>query len=189
MTERIDPGRLGLRQLATSALTDADVAVIRAIMVAAFGPDDEERFTDEDWEHALGGRHFVLELDGEIVSHAAVVEREIYIGGRPLRTGYVEAVATAPANQGAGLGSLVVGEVTAFIRAGYEVGVLGTGRHRFYERLGWRTWRGPSSVRTPAGERRTPDEDGFILVLDTPASPPLDLDAPISCEWRQGDVW
>lgn len=163
--------------------------MIRAIMVASFGDDDEERFRDEDWEHALGGQHFILELDGEIVAHASVVEREIHVGGRPLRAGYVEAVATAPAHQGAGLGSAVVEAVNAFIRSGYQLGVLGTGRHRFYERLGWRTWRGPSSVRTAAGDRRTPDEDGFILVLETPTSPPLDLLEPISCDWRPGDVW
>ena len=67
--------------------------------------------------------------------------------------------------------------------------MLGTGRHRFYERLGWQTWRGPTSVRAPEGMQRTPDEDGYILVLTTPSSPPLDPAAPISCDWRVGDVW
>ena len=67
--------------------------------------------------------------------------------------------------------------------------MLGTGEQHFYERLGWRTWRGPAFVRTPDGARRTPDEEGFILVLETVTSPPLDLDAPISCDWRPGDVW
>jgi aminoglycoside 2'-N-acetyltransferase I len=190
MRAPLDPGRLSLRRLSTSELSAGDVAAIRSILVAAFGGDDEEEgFTEDDWEHALGGRHVVLELDGEIVSHGSVVEREIHIGGRPLRAGYVEAVATAPGHQGAGLGSIVVEDLTAFIRAEYEVGVLGTGRHQFYERLGWRTWRGPSSVRTAAGEHPTPDEDGFILVLETPASPRLDVDQPISCDWRPGDVW
>jgi aminoglycoside 2'-N-acetyltransferase I len=183
------PGRPGIRRLATPELTPAEVAAIRAIMVEAFGPDEDERFGEDDWAHALGGGHVVLDLDGEIVSHAAVVEREIHVAGRPLRTGYVEAVATAPSRQGEGFGSLVIGEVNDIVRASYELGMLGTGRHRFYERLGWRTWRGPSSVRTSAGERRTPDEDGFLLVLVTPSSPPLDFDAPISCEWRAGDVW
>lgn len=165
------------------------MAAIRAILVAAFGDDEEERFRDEDWVHALGGCHFVLQLDGAIVAHASVVERDVHVGGRPLRAGYVEAVATAPAHQGAGLGSVIVEDVNDFIRASYELGVLGTGRNSFYERLGWQTWRGPSSVRTAAGDRRTPEEDGSILVLGTPSSPPLDLAAPISCDWRPGDVW
>jgi aminoglycoside 2'-N-acetyltransferase I len=166
-----------------------DVTAIRHLLEAAFGQEDEERFSDDDWDHALGGTHFVLEQDGLVVGHASVVEREIHVDGRPVRTGYVEAVATAPDRQGLGLGSLVMADVTTYIRDRFELGVLGTGRHSFYGRLGWQTWTGPSSVRTPDGPRRTPDEDGYIMVLPTPTSPPLDLSASISCEWRPGDVW
>jgi aminoglycoside 2'-N-acetyltransferase I len=191
MDEGVDAGsdRPRVRRASTPELTPSEVTAITAMMAAAFGNDEEERFTAEDWEHALGGLHFLLELDGELVAHAAVVERELHIDGRPLRTGYVEAVAVAPDRQGTGLGSLVMDDVTACIRDGFELGALGTGRHAFYERLGWRRWAGPSYVRTADGPRRTPDEDGFILVLPTPSSPPLDLDAPISCDWRSGDVW
>jgi len=164
------------------------VRAIRALMDTAFGTG-EEAFADDDWTHALGGTHFVLDLEGEIVSHASVVERTLEIDGRPLRTGYVEAVATAPDRQGMGLGSRLMDDVTAWIRDRFELGALGTGRHSFYERLGWRTWTGPSSVRTPNGDRRTPDDDGYILVLATASSPPLDPSAPISCDWRPGDVW
>ena len=144
---------------------------------------------EEDWDHALGGTHFLLELDGEIVAHASVVERELEIGGRPVRTGYVEAVATAVAFQGRGLGSRLMGEVNAYLSERFELGALGTGRHSFYERLGWRTWRGPSSVRTAEGLLPTPDDDGYILVLRTPRSPELDPASPIVCHWRPGDVW
>jgi aminoglycoside 2'-N-acetyltransferase I len=131
----------------------------------------------------------VLQLDGRVAAHASVVERRLQIAGKPLRTGYVEAVATDPALQGRGLGTRLMKEVGAHIREGFELGALGTGSHGFYERLGWRTWRGPSSVRTPTGELPTPEDDGYILVLATPTSPPLDVSAPISCEWRAGDVW
>jgi aminoglycoside 2'-N-acetyltransferase I len=78
---------------------------------------------------------------------------------------------------------------TDHIRSTFELGALGTGRHAFYERLGWETWRGQAFVRTPEGETRTPDDEGYILVLRTPTSPPFDLDDPISCDWRPGDVW
>ena len=111
------------------------------------------------------------------------------MAGQPLRTGYVEAVAVAPAYQATGLGSRLMDAVNAHIRERFELGALGTGRHGFYERLGWRTWTGPSSVRAPGGEQATPEDDGYIMVLATPASPPLDLAAPISCDWRPGDVW
>ena len=177
-----------VRRIATGELTPDEVSVIRALLWAAF-PPGEEGFTEEDWQHALGGLHFILEDDGAIAAHASVVARELHLAGRPVRTGYVEAVATAPAAQGRGLGTVVMRDVTSSIRDEYDLGALGTGRHGFYERLGWQIWRGPTSVRTDRGEQRTPGEDGFILVLRTPTSPPLDLTAPISCDWRPGDVW
>ena len=102
-----------LRDLPTRSLTDPELAALRALMDAAFGTDPEHGFADSDWEHALGGRHFVLEVDGQIVSHASVVERALEIGGRPLRTGYVEAVATAPGMERRGHGSAVMTASTA----------------------------------------------------------------------------
>ena len=178
-----------LRHVRSDDLTPAEVVSIRVILDAAFGSDEEERFTEDDWNHAVGGMHFVLDLDTAIVAHAAVVERRLEIDGRPVRTGYVEAVAVAPRYQGLGYGSVVMTDVTSWIRERFELGALGTGRHNFYERLGWRTWLGPSSVRAAEGLRPTPDDDGSILVLATPTSPPFRLTDPISTDWRPGDVW
>jgi aminoglycoside 2'-N-acetyltransferase I len=158
-------------------------------MDVAFGSDEEDRFTEDDWQHAIGGMHFVLDVGGEIVAHASVVRRELHVDGQPLRTGYVEAVATAPAHQGQGLGTKVMEDVGSYIQEGFDVGALGTGSHGFYERLDWLTWRGPSSVRTPTGKLLTPDDDGYIMVLRTPSSPAFEPTVPISCEWRPGDVW
>jgi aminoglycoside 2'-N-acetyltransferase I len=177
-----------LRQLPTNALASDELRAIRELMDTAFGTGDEA-FNDDDWGHALGGQHFVLDLDGEIVSHASVVERVLEIGGQPFRTGYVEAVATAPDLQGQGHGSIVMEAATEHIRATFELGALGTGRHAFYQRLGWQTWLGPAFVRAPEGPQRTPDDEGYILVLRTPTSPPFELTEPISCDWRPGDVW
>jgi aminoglycoside 2'-N-acetyltransferase I len=182
-------GRPSVRTALTADLTRIEIAAIREIMTRAFGDDEEERFRDEDWLHALGGVHVVVGLDGGIVAHAAVVERELQVAGLPLRTGYVEAVATTPERQGEGLGTLAMHEANAIIRERFELGALGTGSHHFYERLGWVTWQGPTYVRTSDGLERTPDEDGGILVLTTPTSPQLDIRAPLSCEWRPGDVW
>ncbi len=188
-TEEDNADRPRLRRVSTQELTSPEVAAIRAMLLAAFGPADDERFSDDDWDHAVGGVHFVLDVGGAMVTHASVVERELHVDGRPLRTGYVEAVGTAPDGQGAGHGSQVMADVTAYIRDRFELGALGTGRHHFYERLGWLRWAGPTFVRTADGLRRTPDEDGDILVLPTASSPPLDLAAALSCEWRPGDVW
>jgi aminoglycoside 2'-N-acetyltransferase I len=180
---------LRLRRVATDALMRDEVTAIRELLTAAFGDDEEDRFEDVDWEHAVGGTHVVLDAGGVILAHASVVERELQIAGRPLRTGYVEAVATSPGRQGEGLGTLVMGEIGAIIAEQFELGALGTGSHHFYERLGWARWRGPAFVRRAGGDQRTAGEEGYILVLSTPRTPTLDLDAPISCDWRPGDVW
>jgi aminoglycoside 2'-N-acetyltransferase I len=137
----------------------------------------------------MGGRHFLAEVQGRIVGHASVVLRALEIGGRPLRTGYVEAVAVLPEWQGQGIATVLMTAVGAQIRNRYELGALGTGHPAFYERLGWRVWAGPTWVRTPDGLQRSGDEDGGILVLKTPTTPSMTGDEPISCEWRPGDAW
>ena len=175
-----------VRRVPTERLTDAEKEAVRRLLGRAFSPED---FSDHDWEHALGGMHFVLEADGRILAHASAVERELHAGPIPIRTGYVEAVATDPDVQRRGIGSRVMRDVSDYIRERFQLGALGTGVIPFYERLGWLRWAGPTFVRTADGPVRTPDEDGYILVLLTPSSPPLDLSAPLSCEWRRGDVW
>lgn len=63
------------------------------MLLDAFGDDD---FSDEDWEHALGGWHVVVTLDGgPVLTHAAVVPRVLDVADHAFRTGYVEGVATA----------------------------------------------------------------------------------------------
>jgi aminoglycoside 2'-N-acetyltransferase I len=177
-----------VRRMRTDDLTPAEIDRLRDLLWSAF-PSGEEEFSENDWQHALGGQHFVLEIDGTIVSHASVVDRTLHVADRPVRTGYVEAMATAPDRQRQGYGSAVMAAAGEHIRGTFELGALGTGEHGFYERLGWRAWRGPTFVRTDEGPRRTPDEDGLILVLPTPTSPPLDFASPLSCDWRPGDVW
>ncbi|HEY3334937.1 MAG TPA: GNAT family N-acetyltransferase [Candidatus Limnocylindrales bacterium] len=174
-----------VRSLPSAALTDAQLRAIRALMDAAF-----EDFTDDDMDHGLGGRHFLLQADGELVAHASVVERALELDGRRLRAGYVEAVAVAPARQRQGLGTEVMVAATGHIRETYELGALGTGEQPFYEPLGWERWAGRSFVRERDGTlRRTADEEPWLMVLRTGPSAALPLTGSLTCEWREGDVW
>jgi aminoglycoside 2'-N-acetyltransferase I len=177
-----------IRSCTTAELTAGDLLQMRDLLWTAF-PPGEEGFTEDDWQHGMGGRHFLVEHHGVIASHASVVVRELRIGGVLLRTGYVEAVGTRPEQQRQGLGTAVMRAASQHIRDAYELGALGTGEHAFYERLGWETWRGRAYVRTSDGPERTPDEEGYIMVLRTPTTPDLDLESAISCDWRPGDVW
>ncbi len=173
----------------TDDLSTVEVAAIRALLWSAFH-DDGGGFTEADWEHTIGGTHVVLDEDGAILAHASVVARVLSIAGAPLRTGYVEGVATQPERQHEGLATAVMGAVNQHVDTTFELGALSTGLPTFYERLGWLRWRGPTFVRLHDGNViRTPEDDGGILVRPTPTTGPVDPAAPISCEWRQGDVW
>ena len=178
---------MAIRRVPTDELGPDEVAAIREVVFAAF--DDPKPFTEEDWEHALGGVHFILEENGMVVAHASVVERELHAGDYRLRTGYVEAMATRRDLQHRGHGSEVMREVGEYIDETFPLGALDTGVNAFYERLGWVVWKGPTFVRTDSGLVRTAEDDGNVMVRVTPASAKLDLSAPISCEWRPGDVW
>jgi aminoglycoside 2'-N-acetyltransferase I len=120
-----------------------------------------------------------------------VVGRVLVAGGRELRTGYVEGVATRGDRRGRGLATLVMQEAGRVIERDYELGALadGTGIPGFYQRLGWETWQGPTFAAGPEGRVRTAEEDGNVLVLRTPATGALDPTASLTCDWRAGDVW
>lgn len=184
-----------VRLVPTEDLTPAELAALRAICDEAFRERDAPRasrglgFTDEDWDHACGGVHAIAVEAGVAVAHASVVERELRMDGVPIRAGYVEAVATHPERQRGGLGTAVMRALGEHIRERFPLGALDTSRHGFYERLGWERWRGPTFVRIGRGLVPTPEEDGYVMVLRTPSTPVLDLGAPISCDWRDGDVW
>ena len=118
-----------------------------------------------------------------------VVERELRIEERPLRCGYVENVATAPALHGRGIGSVVMRRIGQIIADDFEIGSLATGSNHFYERLGWETWRGPCFARRGGELFRTADHDGDVMVLRTAATPAYTGDEPISVAWRRGELW
>jgi aminoglycoside 2'-N-acetyltransferase I len=158
---------------------------IRRLLDEAFGGD----FSDEDWEHTLGGWHVVLVERGVPLAHAAVVPRVLTVAGDPLRSGYVEGVATTPQRQGEGFGWAVMSRVGQVLHDEFEIGALSTNFHGFYKRLGWERWRGPTFVRHGGELIRTEEEDDGIMVLRFGTSVELDLTAPISCAARNGDDW
>jgi aminoglycoside 2'-N-acetyltransferase I len=177
-----------MRELSSHDLRPREVAAMRDLLEAAFA-DDEEGFGEEDWDHALGGRHFLLDDDGVIVAHAAVVERELETSGHRLATGYVEAVATLPSRQRRGFGSRLMGAVEAHVDRAFRLGALSSAGTTLYARRGWLPWLGETYVRTDGRLVRTPEEDDAIFVRLTPSSPEIDRSAPISCEWRPGGPW
>ena len=155
------------------------------MVTAAFAGD----FTDDDWEHTLGGMHALIWQHGAIIAHAAVVQRRLLYRGTALRCGYVEGVAVREDCRGQGLVHALLDGVEQVIRGAYQVGAVSSSAlaRRLYTARGWLPWRGPTSVLAPTGPTRTPDDDGAVFVL--PVGIDLDPSAALMCDWRAGDVW
>jgi aminoglycoside 2'-N-acetyltransferase I len=174
-------------QIQMAHTADLDPAVFGAARALLFEVFDD--MTDDDWEHSLGGMHALVWDGAELVGHASVVQRRLLHGGRALRAGYVEGVGVRAAFRARGHGAAMMAALERIVRAAYDLGALGAADEAadFYAARGWKRWQGPSSVLTPSGIQRTPEDDGGIYVL--PVSVPLDLTGELTCDWRDGDVW
>jgi aminoglycoside 2'-N-acetyltransferase I len=173
----------------TGQLDDATLAAARALLFEVFTGDDA--MTEADWEHCLGGMH-ALAYDGDrLVGHAALVMRRLLSAGRALRCGFVEGVAVHPEVQRRGIGGALMDELAPLLRGAYDLGALGTTEAAIplYTSRGWVPWRGRlSQITTDGAVVPTPDEEGWIYVLDTGVTQ-LDLDARLTADPRPGDVW
>jgi len=172
---------LTIRIIDGADLPAATRAEIVCLCTAAYGEDFEPYLIYPAPIHLLGY------LGEALVSHAMWVTRWLQPGAAaPLRTAYVEAVATDPAHQGRGYASAIMRRLAAAV-ADFDLAALSPSDEAYYARLGWERWRGPLSIRAADGILATPDEEAMILRL--PATPPLDLDGPLSAEWRAGELW
>ena len=174
---------LSIEVVTSQSISPPALAEIRALCTDAY----QEDFTGA-FESLGPGVHVIGRSERRVVSHAMWVTRALQPGRRqPLRTAYVEAVATTPRCQRRGFASEVLIRLAQEIRS-YELGALSPSDDTFYRRLGWELWRGPLFVRTEGRLDPTPGESVMILRLDnTPAD--LDLDEPLSAEWRTGELW
>jgi aminoglycoside 2'-N-acetyltransferase I len=124
---------------------------------------------------------------GELVTHALWITRWLQCSVMPpWRTAYVEAVATCERYRNRGFASLIMKRLAEEIKD-FDIGALSIGSFHFYARLGWLLWRGPLSIRKGAELLPTPGDS--VMVLSLPGTPGLDIYAPLSAEWREGELW
>jgi aminoglycoside 2'-N-acetyltransferase I len=173
------------RLIHTADLDGETLHSAHQLLIDAFGGG----FSEDDWEHTLGGMHALICDHGALIAHAAVVLRRLLYRGAPLRTGYLEGVAVREDWREQGLGTALMDAAEQVIRGAYQLGALSVSEpgRRLYRNRGWTQWCGPTSVLTPAGPSRTPDDDGTVFVL--PVHVKLDPTADLVCDWRSGDVW
>jgi aminoglycoside 2'-N-acetyltransferase I len=174
-----------VRTAHTADVDPATLAAARALLEQAF----EGEFSNDDWEHALGGVHALAWEDGELIGHASVVQRRLLHRGRALRAGYVEGVGVRPDRQRRGHAASLMDELERVVRGAYDLGALSSSAAgaALYRTRGWVPWQGPTSALTPTGTVRTEDDDGSIYVLQV--AEPMDLAAELVCDWRDGDLW
>ena len=176
--------------LATARTHELDEATRSAVVRVCTEAHDEP-----DFEHLFSylppdGLHVLATIRGDLVGHAVVTTRWLQPAGLPLlRTAYVDAVSTSPAHQARGVGSAVMRAlIAAAIEDGYVVACLETDATGFYERLGWREWRGPLAGRSDDGLIPTPDQRG-VMVLRLPKAPPLDFATSLTIEASRPGIW
>ena len=168
-----------IERVPTQSLSGSVLAELRELCDLAYRQPVFETFG--------GGEHVLGRHRGRLVCHAMWITRWLQPQGHaPLKTAYVELVATHPDHRRRGYATAIMKRVAVEI-ADEELGGLSPATHRLYERLGWRFWRGPLFARIDGGTLATTDER--VMVLRLPRTPSLDLQAPLSVEWRAGEVW
>ena len=178
---------VALRQVAAASLGAAETSTIRQLLREAF-EDYPDGFTDDDWEHARGGTHFLLEDGAVVLAYASVARVTCRWTASHFEPGTWRPWLPAGTSRDTDTARPSCGRSTSTS----EARLSWAPEHRdpdFYRRLGWELWLGSTAVRTNWDLVPTPDDDGGIMVLPTPTTPPLDRHAAISCEWRPGDVW
>jgi aminoglycoside 2'-N-acetyltransferase I len=131
-------------------------------------------FTDDDWDHALGGVHVCAWEGEELIGHASVVARRLWLDGRELRCGYVEAVAVRAGSRRRGVGRALMDAAAPIIR-GFDLGALSASDEGagLYESCGWRPWLGPLH----------PHDDSVYVLGD------VDRTGELTADRRAGDQW
>jgi aminoglycoside 2'-N-acetyltransferase I len=179
----MDDSRLQLEVISGDLLPPQIRSEVTALCTRAF---EEDFYSLMATFH--GAVHVLGRLGPKLVTHALWVTRWLQVGTNPvLRTAYIEAVATEKAYRNRGFATAVMKRVANEIRD-FDLGGLSPFSVAFYERLGWERWRGPLFIRTDAGLVPSP-ADEEVMVLRLPQTPLLDLGAPLSAEWREGELW
>jgi len=133
--------------------------------------------------------HILGRYQRKLVSYVAWITRWLQMGeGSLLCTAYIEGLATELQYRNRGFASQVMKRAIEEVRD-FDIAALSTGSHGFYERLGWRIWEGQLYARKGKELIAMPEEQGCVMVHSLPKTPPLDITAPLSIEWREIEPW
>jgi len=208
------PADLTIQILPAAALSPPLQAAVYNLCARAYPGEN----LDPLWAAYAADFHAIGWTQDLPVSYAMVVTRWLQAGEGPLlRTAYVELAATLPEFQGRGYATALMQRLAAAIAAaGYDLAALCPADTQLYQHLGWEYWRGPLFIRRPpdgwpagawpanrvtdrdtdtaadtsAAAELLPTPEERVMILRLPPTPPLNLDLPLSAEWRPGgELW
>ncbi|HSS20026.1 MAG TPA: GNAT family N-acetyltransferase [Pyrinomonadaceae bacterium] len=120
------------------------------------------------WRHK--DVHFLLTVDGELVSHVGVLKHEVSVAGRAVMVGGVGGVVTIPAAQKRGYAvELMRHTAEFFARWDVAAGLLFCLPRRvlLYQSLGWQLLHQPVIIQQPNGSIESP-LDVMVLTFGQP---------------------
>jgi aminoglycoside 2'-N-acetyltransferase I len=175
-----------LEVVAVDHLEDAVRAEIISLCESAYGEDFSHLF-----EELTGSVHILArDQSGVLVSHAEWVTRWLQPADHNvLKTAYLEAVATAPEQQGRGFATTVLRRASELLRADstWELGALSPSDPAFYARLGWELWEGPLGIRRGDHLEPTPPDEQVMILRLPPTPATLVTKSMLTAEWRVHD--
>ncbi|WP_455359230.1 GNAT family N-acetyltransferase [Streptomyces sp. SYSU K21746] len=175
-----------LRTAHTFELAPTTRQEIHALLVAAFEGD----FSDQDWDHGLGGVHAWIRDGRGLAAHGSVIQRRVLHGGRSYRVGYVEAVAVRADRRREGLGGRVMDALERVIDGAYALGALSASDDgaALYTARGWQLWPGRIAALGPDGVVPLPDEEDSTYLRPAAGGALPAPDSQLVFDWRDGDL-
>ncbi|MEU9951781.1 GNAT family N-acetyltransferase [Streptomyces sp. NPDC047939] len=174
----------------TCRLAPAALDEIHAFLDTAFAGT----FSEDDWDHTLGGIHVRVRDASGLLAHGSVVQRRVVHAGRSRRVGYVEGVAVRADRRREGLGGRVMAALEEVVDGAYAFGALSASAAgaALYAGRGWTVWPGRIAVQGPHGVERLAEEEGSTYVRGVGGAAVPAGGAPAAevlvFDWRDGDV-
>ncbi len=144
----------------TDNLTSDEKTYIDDLLKQTFSEDGNKyEWSSVDW-------HVLLRLNGTIISHVEIIERNATVEGNPVYIGGIGGVVTIPEKRGPGYATAAMKKATEFMHSELKVdfGLLLTGNKQipFYRKLGWYTIDAPLVFDQPSG--KVPFYDVIMVV-------------------------
>ena len=127
----------------------------------------QSEFGHDTLIYALPRWHAMGIVEGSLVGRVGILERTISAGEELLQVSGICGVVTAPGYRGRGIASDLLDESVAFVKnrlsLPFALLTCRLKREAFYERLGWKTVKGPTVFIQPDGLRTC---KGLTMVLE-----------------------